>query len=504
MTNLEEAQFYCSNIMVADPSILAFLKNKMLEMDISDLELKRLKQYKILQEKTNDTKKYQSNRDFLLQSDIKATIIKPTLSDCERIHELIMRTNQLNYTKKRIGFEEVKKLLEDATIDTGMVKVSDRYGDYGTVGFYAIRNDVLIHFLFSCRTMGMGIEQYTYAKLKWPKLSVEGDVADFVKSGVDVDWINLDSDNVKEITEINSKHKVLAKGPCDMQQVFSYIANSERFVDEEYTFVDEINGHSIESHNSTTHIVEFLTLDEEQKKEICAQVPFGSEKLFETNMFSEKYSYIFLSLFTDAHGLYKNIDTGAFVSFGEYLYDLTDEKNWEGYISGDIFNANVHFDIDSLKKFKNKYKYMGRIDIDGILKNLDIILDNLTPGTKLVLFLGSEMKYEDNIQPAYEGRELFHRDLNRRVYQWKKERENVYVIDFNHYINAQEDFFNNINHFVKRVYYAASKDVIKLLSDNNYDVKQRGKIFLLLTTIYQKYILKIKIGLVNKRKKDGK
>ena len=32
-------------------------------------------------------------------------------------------------------------------------------------------------FLFSCRTLGMGIEQYTYEKIGCPKLDIVGDVS---------------------------------------------------------------------------------------------------------------------------------------------------------------------------------------------------------------------------------------------------------------------------------------------------------------------------------------
>ena len=58
----------------------------------------------------------------------------------------------------------------------GYVTVSDKFGDYGIVGFFAIENGWCEHFLFSCRTIGLGIEQYVYASLGWPALQVVGEV----------------------------------------------------------------------------------------------------------------------------------------------------------------------------------------------------------------------------------------------------------------------------------------------------------------------------------------
>ena len=72
----------------------------------------------------------------------------------------------------------------------------------------------------------MGIEQYTYEKIGCPELDVVGDVS--VKIGKNeptVTWIN--QDNVKTDNEFedikNTGFKVLIKGPCDLNQIFSFI-----------------------------------------------------------------------------------------------------------------------------------------------------------------------------------------------------------------------------------------------------------------------------------------
>ena len=76
-----------------------------------------------------------------------------------RIEELINRTNQLNFTMNRV--EEGSMALEiadNALNETWSLFAWDDYGDYGLIGFAMVRKKQLVHFLFSCRTMNMGIE----------------------------------------------------------------------------------------------------------------------------------------------------------------------------------------------------------------------------------------------------------------------------------------------------------------------------------------------------------
>ena len=72
--------------------------------------------------------------------------------------------------------EELRELIANKDIKKGYVSVKDKFGDYGIVGFFAVENNKLIHFLFSCRTVGQGVEQYVYAQLGSTALTITGDV----------------------------------------------------------------------------------------------------------------------------------------------------------------------------------------------------------------------------------------------------------------------------------------------------------------------------------------
>ena len=61
-----------------------------------------------------------------------------------------------------------------------LIRVNDRYGDYGITGFYALHKtkNKLIHFTFSCRILNMGVVQYIFHKLEKPSIDIVPDVAE--------------------------------------------------------------------------------------------------------------------------------------------------------------------------------------------------------------------------------------------------------------------------------------------------------------------------------------
>ena len=74
-----------------------------------------------------------------------------------RCLELVQRTNQLNLTGRRYGEGDFRKLLAGA--DCKAVHVWDKYGDYGVVGFVALRGTHLVECCFSCRVAEKGVER---------------------------------------------------------------------------------------------------------------------------------------------------------------------------------------------------------------------------------------------------------------------------------------------------------------------------------------------------------
>lgn len=238
--NRAEAAHLLPTLMVGHPAaILPDLLDTPHATGKLDESLSRLTKYKQLEKKKGDQAgSTLSNADFLRSCRIFTSIDYDVDKDIERIIELINRSNQLNFTKKRLdSAEDVEKfnlLLKRWDIYAGSVSVRDMYGDYGIVGFYMARKTEgvheLIHFVFSCRTINMGIEQFVYEQLGEPDLTVVEPVSNPVKYFEKVDWISTGQDSIEAKSSISSERLIFI-GSCDLAAVSTYCStNSREFV----------------------------------------------------------------------------------------------------------------------------------------------------------------------------------------------------------------------------------------------------------------------------------
>ncbi len=229
--NLEEVKFFNPGIMTAHPDeVLDGLLDHPNMAGKPDPELTRLKQYKFLQRKVEDRSASDlSNEEFLRASNIKVTIDYEVERNFDRIVDLVNRANQLNYTKLRLNtpedIAEFRALLGAYGSHAGCVHASDNYGDYGLIGFFLLKRRAnkkrLIHFVFSCRTMNMGIEQYVHESLDRPDVDIVKPVSYGLESHAAVDWINVDGAGGSGGTRARDGKLVLV-GACHLLQLASY------------------------------------------------------------------------------------------------------------------------------------------------------------------------------------------------------------------------------------------------------------------------------------------
>ena len=238
--NLEEARYYAPNLMTAHPNeILHRILDLPHTAGKNDADLSRLRQYKQLERKFHDRDiALGSNEDFLRKCNIVVELDVDVERYLDRIIELVNRSNQLNFTKKRLETNEALKLFHDRLSSygyhAGAVKVTDKYGDYGVVGFYMTQRFAnryqLDHFVFSCRIMNMGIEQYVYEQLGKPEINVVEPVAGGLEDFAQVDWIN-GVDVKSDLVAVANDSKLLLLGGCDLLQVATYCStNRSEFV----------------------------------------------------------------------------------------------------------------------------------------------------------------------------------------------------------------------------------------------------------------------------------
>jgi len=235
-SNLEEVKFFNPGIMAAHPAdALDGLLDHPNCVGKPDPKLTRLKQYRFLQTKAEERAATDlSNEEFLRASNIRVTVDYDVEANFDRVVELINRTNQLNYTKKRLetpeAIAEFRAILGGRFgVHAGCVRVVDNYGDYGLIGFFLMRRGQrgtrLIHFVFSCRTMNMGIEQYIYEQLSRPKIRIAEPVSYGLDSHAQIDWIKS-GDDPGAVSVTASDRRLVLLGNCDLLMLANYCSTN--------------------------------------------------------------------------------------------------------------------------------------------------------------------------------------------------------------------------------------------------------------------------------------
>jgi FkbH-like protein len=84
--------------------------------------------------------------------------LTPTSAKLARIEELFQRTTQFNTTGRKFSAAELAALAANPDAHLFAIDVSDRLGDYGTVGAAVIAGREIIGCAISCRALGMGVE----------------------------------------------------------------------------------------------------------------------------------------------------------------------------------------------------------------------------------------------------------------------------------------------------------------------------------------------------------
>lgn len=442
---------------------------------------KRLKQYQDLQVKVSARKDFDSDEEFLKKSEISISFIYNCQDYIERITELIERTNQLNFTKNRISKLEVEDLISKSNFKCACISVSDKFCDYGITGFYALNcdNNSLEHFLFSCRTIGMGIEQFVYAYLNYPTLVVKGDVVTALRKDSKPDWITITDAKKKGSCTLESSNRILIKGPCDVSQVLPFFRNKNVF-DTEFSYTSVLKpGTYIESMNHSSQIVMLKDVGDDIKRILIQTIPFIDGDYFKSNIFSQKYDYVIISLLTDySLGLYQNIEIPSIIiPFSQYTIDYTKEENWNDIMHEQTTNSDEQIAAD-YEFFRANYKFIGRISSEQMLANYEIIRELLPKSTKLILLNGAEREFIGKEKAGYENRFLLHRSLNPLIDEFvKKHQDNTFVIDVNSLFGNDNPYLDTINHYKKNVYYKIAKSIEDYISryENSKDFITRNR-----------------------------
>lgn len=166
----EEVLSTIPNITCIDPLYIKdFLSSDRLKIKISDESKKRRLTYQMLEKQKNELEEWTGSIDeFLKQCKMQVFVRHPQNEDYERCHELILRTNQLNSSGRRLSIDEIKGFCMSDKYNTYLISCLDKYGDYGQVGFIIMNVEKIVtvtDFVLSCRVANKKIENTVLKKL---------------------------------------------------------------------------------------------------------------------------------------------------------------------------------------------------------------------------------------------------------------------------------------------------------------------------------------------------
>ena len=310
--------------------------------------------------------------------------------------------------------------------------------------------------------MGMGIEQYVYAVLGYPLLSIVGPVSSTLsRSTPPPAWINRNATKGEAPSDSQMSARILMKGPCDMCGIADFIGS--RKIDTEFFYVDQY-GRQVENQ---THIVNILNalLSDDDKKMLLSYNVFSVDDLFETKLFTEHYSVVILSMVSFYNfGVYRHKKTGSRYAAGQNCWDLTDPANWDGYINGTYYNGKFQLHKSDLERFSSDFEKID-YDREDIIADLKTLCD-AAKAEKIILILGNDKVNVKHPGENYVDREKKYREFNERIKARISEFRNLELLDVSQFITSDKDLLDSINHYSRRVLYSISTELVKRIEAN--------------------------------------
>lgn len=125
--------------------------------------------YRVAREREQLRESSATVEEFLAGLELTLKFVHVNGDNLARASQLTFRVNQFNFTTLRRTEAELVAFLREESQNALLVEVSDRFGDYGSVGLilFASRSDALEidTFLLSCRALGRAVEHRMFAEL---------------------------------------------------------------------------------------------------------------------------------------------------------------------------------------------------------------------------------------------------------------------------------------------------------------------------------------------------
>ncbi len=467
--NLGEAQHFVPGMQVADETFIPGLLAHPLFSGKDDRKLSRLKQYQLLAVRQAEEKSFgHDNTEFLRASGLTVTIEHDMEQHIDRAIELINRTNQLNFTKARLpeDIEQARaafrKLVSGYTTQAGIIRVRDRYGDYGYCGLYVMSTgggwSRLHHFCFSCRILNMGVESWLFQRLGRPQLKVVGDVLTNVHADKrTIDWISVDVPEARaEGAEAPPKLDYFyARGGCDLLAVSHYFTIMVREVHGEYNTVRGGANLRLDHSMFARYGLDGISVEARRALEL-----FGNREADFVSVIpelpKEGTGVWLLSFWADVdNALYRHRATGATAPLTipgvptnmRNLMDVPDEE------SG--------VDLDFMSQLREEFDYLGCISEPEFKKNARLILSNAPAGARVFILQANEwFTRPDGTKANARNKKM----LNNWLADIAAEFPRVQLIAIRDFVRSESEVLT-LNHFDRMVYFRVFQHIVSQLAD---------------------------------------
>ncbi|PRY18242.1 hypothetical protein [Kineococcus rhizosphaerae] len=484
--NLAEVAYYNPGIQTLDAQELPRLLSLPGLEGKPDPDHTRLGHYRLLQERQVARAAASSNEDFLRSSGLRIQLRASRVEDADRIHDMIVRTNQLNFTKRRATRDEVDALLADPAGRSATVRVQDDFGDYGIVGWYYLRHGVLEHFLFSCRTINLGIEQHVYAHLGHPPLTVVGDTAVEVSATDQLrDYIVLEE--VEEaaagaprstgataaLVPADARLSVFALSACDLFQAVGRLALP--MVD--LTFeCNTFRGRQRGVNTGTEYIRSCVEMGIEDQ-EFCREnfLNYQGSSAFATKIFDRPYDYVVLGLHDDLtfaqyrHKQRRDLVVQLDLDLRERLRGAGAASHWAPLVDG--------HDAGELEPgatwVREEFDDEGLITPERLQENLTWILERLHPGTRLLLTTAPEMPYFRSMAPDFPLMRERAVVLNRAVRDFCAVEPRAHVVEMNDVVFDRNHVTDYVMHLTAERGHALAQSILEQIAAHPSQVLDR-------------------------------
>lgn len=480
-SNRAEALTGIPGLQLADPSFIPEMLDNPLFRGKNDHQLTRLSQYKLLEKRAADQALSGTNvSDFLRASNIKVEIEGDIERHIDRAIELINRTNQLNFTKTRLPEDKASAvallLSEIRNFDTqaGLVKVRDNYGDYGFCGFYVKGGEhsrqSLIHYCFSCRILGMGVEKWLYEKFGRPRLDVVGEVLTDLFDDAKVDWINVYGFSNDDDVSSRSKQvipEIRLRGGCELAALAHYFSLNANNVVVETPYGKD---HLFVRVDTTANLMPALKKSTSMLREEIANIGL-SEADFVSSFLTPTAAgtVLILSTWGDIWApFYKHNQLHFQFGYGIAHFggvDLTrvSDATLEKYFVDHQISSSLRLRMQSrVRHLRDNYQYRCGLSKETWRQNLKEIFDQIPIGSRLFLLLPYRYRVKGSIISEIPDVQTY----NGTIKEMAADYENVKLLNIEDFVYNQTEALENFGHFDRIVYFRVYRKICEMIFGN--------------------------------------